>query len=555
MITSKHKPSIDRARFRKVRWFFFKAFIHVVWWDFVLNRPYLRIFRTSALPRWQRIARDYRDLALELGGVLIKLGQFLSVRVDVLPSEVTNELSGLQDKVNAVQFEDIAPGIEKDLGGSLSTLFRSFSREPIGAASLAQVYKAELHSGEQVAVKSLRPGIEAVVESDLAAISQATQWLKFNRLIRERVDLDHFAEEFTTVTRRELDLRLEAENTDRFREDFAGNNDIYVPEIHHQLTAQRTMTSEFVGFIKLDDEAAMKAAGIDPASAAKILYRTYMEQIFETNFVHVDPHPGNLFIKPHKSSTGGFQLVFIDFGMMAEIPEELRGALTHFAIGVGTHNAQQVVDAYDRMGALLPGADKERLVEATADMLDRFSSIRMGDIKDVVASEAKYFMEEYRDLIYDAPMQLPVDLLFVLRSVGMLSGLTTSLNPDFSPWSETIPFAAKLAKSELTPGDGELFLDAIKILQRLAAFPGRVERVLSQFESGNISINSNLSPKSLHALRRIEQTQQRAASAITGAGLLIAGVQLLNHGQIPELAWGFMFAALLLNLKSLRRTV
>ena len=240
---------------------------------------------------------------------------------------------------------------------------------------------------------------------------------------------------------------------------------------------------------------------------------------------------------------------------MAEIPEDLRGALTHFAIGVGTHNAQQVVDAYDRMGALLPGADKERLVEATADMLDRFSSIRMGDIKDVVASEAKYFMEEYRDLIYDAPMQLPVDLLFVLRSVGMLSGLTTSLNPDFSPWSETIPFAAKLAKSELTPGDGELFLDAIKILQRLAAFPGRVERVLSQIESGNISINSNLSPKSLHALRRIEQTQQRAASAITGAGLLIAGVQLLNHGQIPELAWGFMFAALLLNLKSLRRTV
>ena len=555
MKTSESKVSIDRARFRKVRWFFFKAFIHVVWWDFVLNRPYLRIFRTRALPRWQRIARDYRELALELGGVLIKLGQFLSVRVDILPSEVTNELSGLQDKVNAVPFEDIAPGIEKDLGGSLSTLFRSFSREPIGAASLAQVYKAELHSGEQVAVKSLRPGIEAVVESDLAAISQATQWLKFNRLIRERVDLDHFAEEFTTVTRRELDLRLEAENTDRFRQDFADNNDIYVPEIYHQLTAKRTLTSEFVGFIKLDDEAAMTAVGIDPAGAAKILYRTYMEQIFETNFVHVDPHPGNLFIKPHKSSTGGFQLVFIDFGMMAEIPEELRGALTHFAIGVGTHNAQQVVDAYDRMGALLPGADKERLVEATADMLDRFSSIRMGNIKDVVMSEARYFMDEYRDLIYDAPMQLPVDLLFVLRSVGMLSGLTTSLNPNFSPWSETIPFAAKLAKSELSPGDGEMFLDAIKILQRLAAFPGRVERVLSQIESGNISINSNLSPKSLHSLRRIEHTQQRAASAITGAGLLIAGVQLLNHGQIPELAWGFIISALLLNLKSLRRVV
>ena len=555
MKTNEPKLSIDRARFRKVRWFFFKAFIHVVWWDFVLNRSYLRIFRTRALPRWQRIARDYRELALDLGGVLIKLGQFLSVRVDILPGEVTNELSGLQDKVNAVPFEEIAPCIEEDLGGSLSTLFRSFSREPIGAASLAQVYKAELHSGEQVAVKSLRPGIEAIVESDLAAITQATQWLKFSRLIRERVDLDHFAEEFASVSRRELDLRLEAENTDRFKQDFSENNDIYAPEIHHQLTAKRTLTSEFVGFIKLDDKDAMRASGIDPANAARILYRTYMEQIFETHFVHVDPHPGNLFIKPHKSSTGGFQLVFIDFGMMADIPEELRDALTHLAIGIGTHNAQQIIDAYDRAGVLLPGADKERLVEATADILDRFSSIRMGNLKDVAMSEARYFMDEYRDLVYAAPMQLPIGLLFVLRSVGMLSGLTTRLNPNFSPWSETIPFAAKLAKSEFSLSDSELFFDAIRKLQRFATIPGRIERVLSQVETGNISINSNLSPKSLHSLRRIEHTQQRAASAITGAGLIIAGVLLLNHGQLPELAWGLTLSSLLLILKSMKRVV
>jgi predicted unusual protein kinase regulating ubiquinone biosynthesis (AarF/ABC1/UbiB family) len=551
----KDRPAINRVRFRKVRWFFFKAFIHVVWWDFLLNRPYLRVFRTKALPRWQRIARDYRELALELGGVLIKLGQFLSVRVDILPGEVTNELVGLQDRVHAVPFDDVAPGIEHDLGAPLDTLFREISEDPIGAASLAQVYKAVLHTGEQVAVKSLRPGIEAVVESDLAAISQASRWLKLNRMIRERVDLDHFAEEFTTVTRRELDLRLEAENTVRFKQDFADNKDIYIPKIYHSLTARRTLTSEYVGFINLDDETAMKAAGIDPKRAAKVLFRTYMEQIFETNFVHVDPHPGNLFIKPHKTSTGGFQLVFIDFGMMADIPQELRGALTHFAIGVGTHNARQVVDAYDRAGVLLPGADKERLAEATADMLERFSSIRMGDIKNVAMSEAKYFMDEYRDLIYDSPMQLPVDLLFVLRSVGMLSGLTTSLNPEFSPWSETIPFAAKLAKNEIAIGEGDLFLQSLKKLQQLVAIPGRIDSVLSKIESGNIVINSNLTPKSLHALRRIEQTHRRTAAAITGAGMLVSGVQLLNQAQMPELAWGLIISALFLNLNSLRRAV
>ena len=549
------RPIIDELRFKQVRWFFFKVFVHVVWWDIVLNRPLLRVFRTDALPRWQRLAENYRVLALELGGVLIKLGQFLSVRVDILPREITSQLAGLQDSVRAAPFDEIAPLIEEDLGEPLSTLFRVFDAEPIGSASLAQVYRAELLSGESVAVKALRPGIERIVESDLAAISRAARWLKFYRRIRERVDLDHFTEEFSAVTRRELDLRLEAENTDRFKQDFADNHDIYVPHVYHALTEKRTLTSEFVGFIKLDDKAAMKAAGINPANAAKILYRTYMQQIFETNLVHVDPHPGNLFIKPNPSSTGGFQLVFIDFGMMADIPEELRGALTHFAIGVGTNNAQQVVDAYDRMGVLLPGADKQRLAEATSDMLDRFSSIRMGNIRNVVMSEASYFMDEYRDLIYDAPMQFPVDLLFVLRSVGMLSGLTTSLDPNFSPWSETIPFAAKLAKNELSLNNEDLLVQTLKKLQQFATVPGRIERVLSQLESGTICINSNLSPKSLQALRRIDRSQQRTATAITSAGLLIAGVQLHIHGNTPGLAWVLLISALWLNFKSLRRTV
>lgn len=547
--------AIDKHRFRRVRWFFFKVFMHVVWWDFVLNRPFLRVFRRAALPRWQALAADYRLLALDLGGVLIKLGQFLSVRVDVLPREVTQELSGLQDQVSALPFAELAPGIEADLGGSLGTLFQSFDTKPIGSASLSQVYKAQLHSGDWVAVKSLRPGIESIVESDLAAISQAARWLKLNRLIRERVDLDHFAEEFTSVTRRELDLRLEAENTRRFKQDFADNPAIYVPEVYPSLTARRTLTCEFVGFIKLDDPQAMQAAGMDPEQAARILYRTYMEQIFETNFVHVDPHPGNLFLKPDASSDGGFQLVFIDFGMMADIPLELRSALTHFAIGLGTHNAPQIVDAYERAGVLLPSADKERLAEATADMLDRFSSIRMGDLKNVVISEARYFMDEYRDLIYDSPMQLPVDLLFVLRSVGMLSGMTTSLNPNFSPWSETIPFATRLAKSELAMNEGDLMLQALRKLQQLAAIPGRLDRVLTQVESGKLSVTSNLSAKSLLAMRRISDGQQRTTAAITGVGFLIAGIQLLDIGQAAALAWGLIGVGLALNFKGLRRTV
>ncbi|HXW00894.1 MAG TPA: AarF/UbiB family protein, partial [Anaerolineae bacterium] len=197
---------IDWQRYRKVRWFFAKAFLHVIWWDIILNRPILRWLRRPPLPRWQKIAERYRALAVEMGGVLIKLGQFLSIRVDILPSEVTRELAGLQDEVPAEQLESVLAQIEADFGRPVSQIFTWFSPEPVGAASLAQVHLARLASGEEVVVKALRPGIDILVETDLSAIALAIRWLKFYRQISRRVDLDWLAEEFTTVTRRELDL-------------------------------------------------------------------------------------------------------------------------------------------------------------------------------------------------------------------------------------------------------------------------------------------------------------------------------------------------------------
>ena len=177
--TAKIDPSkIDLKRYRKVRWFFARAFLHVIWWDIFLNRPLLRWLRTPPLPRWQKIARRYRYLAVEMGGVLIKLGQFLSIRVDILPPEVTGELAGLQDEIPPASLNTIITQIEADFGRPLSHIFEWFSPEPLGAASLAQAYLARLRSGEQVVVKVLRPGIDVLVETDLAAIALALQWLK-----------------------------------------------------------------------------------------------------------------------------------------------------------------------------------------------------------------------------------------------------------------------------------------------------------------------------------------------------------------------------------------
>jgi predicted unusual protein kinase regulating ubiquinone biosynthesis (AarF/ABC1/UbiB family) len=440
--------AIDRSRYRRVRRWFARVFLHVVWYDVVLQRPLLRRFRPEPLPRWRRIAREYRSLAVELGGVLIKLGQYLSTRVDVLPVEVTRELAGLQDQVPALPFEEIARRVESDFRRPLDELFESVDPVPVGAASLAQAHRAVLPGGpggQSAVVKVLRPGIERLVETDLAAISTATRWLKGWRLVRQRVDVDGLLDEFARITREELDLTREAANAERFAEIFRGDPGILVPGVHRELTARHTLTLEDVGYLRISDHEAIRRAGISLPEVARRLYRAYMEQIFVHHFVHCDPHPGNLFVRPLPPEEGGgdeasgngrpFQIAFVDFGMMVTIPERLRAALREVAIAVGTRDAVRLVRAYSDAGVLLPGADLRRIEQVHRDLYDKFWGVKLADLQGVALTEARSMILEYRDVIYSAPFQFPVDLLFATRAVGLLAGMSTGLDSDFDPWA------------------------------------------------------------------------------------------------------------------------
>ena len=535
---------IDSKRYRKVRWFFAKAFLHVIWWDIILNRPILGWLRTPPLPRWQKIARRYRGLAVEMGGVLIKLGQFLSIRVDVLPPEVTGELAGLQDEIPAEPLERVLTQIEEDFGRPASEVFEWFDPQALGAASLAQAHKARLSSGEVVVVKVLRPGIDVLVETDLAAIALALRWLKYYRRISNRVDLDWLAREFTTITRNELDFKSEGQNAERFAQDFANDPGVYVPKIYWDYCAARTLTLENVGFIKIGDLEGIDAAGINRTEVARKFYHVYMEQTFVTNFVHSDPHPGNVFIKPLRhpdepenttfapgdfapyKPNRPFQLAFVDFGMVAIIPDRLRAALREYAIGVGTRDAYRIVKAYDDAGVLLPSANKKRLEEATDDAFRRFWGVKMGDMRDTAMDEAQYFFREYRDIVYEAPFQFPADMLFIIRALGILSGMATNLDPGFDPWAETIPFAERLAKDELQR-DWRGWLQEIAALGQLALkLPAQFDRILTEAERGNFTVQTSLAPDARKTFQQVEQAVNRLGWMVAAMGLLIAGANL-----------------------------
>lgn len=545
---------IDFRRYRKVRRFVARTFLQVVWWDVVLNVPGLRRLRRPPLERYQEIARRYRSLAAEMGGVLIKLGQFLSTRVDILPPEITQELAGLQDEVPPERFEDVARQIEEDFGRPLAQVFPWISPDPLGAASLAQAHLARLPDGQEVVVKVLRPGIDVVVETDLTAVRLAFRLLWFSKTIRRRVNLHRLGTEITETTRAELDLAAEGKNAERFIANFAGDDRVYLPKVFWAWSARRTLTLENVGWLKIGDLAALDAAGISRPEVARVLYRVYLRQIFEHSFVHADPHPGNLFIRPlplegespfppgapvpapAAGTQRPFQIVFVDFGMVAVIPERLRGALREYAIALGTRDAARMVHSYVAAGVLLPGADLQRLEEIHEELFERFWGVRLGSLRDAAFSEAEYFFRQYRDVLYELPFQVQVDLLFASRAVGLLAGLSTHLDAEFDPWAETLPFAQKLATEELKRDWRGLLREGLAQLQILLALPRRVDAVLAKAERGTLSVQATLSPESRKLIQRLERSMHRLSWMVTSAALLIAGAML--HADTPGEPYG-----------------
>ena len=551
---------IDFRRYRKARRFVIRVFLHAIFWDVLLNVPGLRRFRRAPLARYTAIARRYRALAAEMGGVLIKLGQFFSTRVDILPPEITQELAGLQDEVPPELFEDVVRQIEEDFGRPLLSVFEWISREPLGAASLAQVHQARLPGGGMAVVKVLRPGIDVLVETDLAAARLALRLLRFSKTVRRRVDLHRLGNEITNTTRDELDLTAEGRNAERFAQQFAGDARVYLPKVFWEHSAGRTLTLENVGWLKIGDLAALDAAGIPRPEVARDLYRIYLQQIFTHSFVHADPHPGNLFVRPLPlegeepfapgdpvppppgGGTRPFQIVFVDFGMVAVIPERLRAALREYAIGLGTRDAARLVQSYVAAGVLLPGADLRRLEEVHEELFARFWGVSIGSLRETAFSEAEFFFREYRDLLYELPFQVQVDLLFASRAVGLLAGLATSLDPEFDPWAETLPFAQRLAAQELRRDWRGLLQEGLAQLQILLALPRRIDSVLAKAERGTLNVQTTLAPDSRKAIQRLERSIHRLAWMVVSAALLIAGVMV--HADVPEEPYGKWLAGL-----------
>ena len=528
-----------RGRYFRILYFFAGVILRFILWEIIIARIGLRPWtRRTRAERFRREAVRFRLLAIHMGGVMIKVGQFLSSRLDVLPPEVTDELANLQDEVPAESYEAIQELAERELHAPLKEKFAWFDATPLAAASLGQVHRARLRVEDEadgfrnVVVKIQRPYIEMIVDVDLAALQRVGHWLMRYRPVREHADVPALLHEFSSSIREEIDYLHEAENAETFLENFKGDPDVHVPRVVRALTTLRVLTLEDVYAIKITDYAAITAAGIDRADVANKLLDTYLKQIFEDGFVHADPHPGNLFVTPLAVEGEGprrWQLTFVDFGMTARVPESVRGGLREMLIGVGTRDAGRVITAYQRLGMLLPGADLKRIEQVEAQVFDRFWGMSMSELRRTDPAELRKFAHQYRDLIFSMPFQVPNNLIMLGRTVAILSGMCTGLDPNFNVWTQMAPYARKLIAQEATSGLGEWLEELGKMLQTLIALPSQSSRVFTLLERGDLIVQT---PQVTREMRSLILAMDRLTAGVVFFGLLIGGVLFYNAGNI-----------------------
>ncbi|QIG39897.1 AarF/ABC1/UbiB kinase family protein [Microbacterium sp. 4R-513] len=521
----------SRARYRRILRFAARYMVQAWWYELFLPRiGFARFSARGRAARLTRLARKFHALAVSLGGLMIKVGQFLSSRLDVLPPEITKELEGLQDEVPPVEFAAIRRLAEAELGMPLERAYAWVDPAPVAAASLGQAHRAQLRPEDavytgfaDVVVKIQRPGIDEIVDVDLAALRKVAGWLSRVRLVADRVDLPALMEEFGATSLEEIDYLHEAENAERFGANFVGDPRVAVPEVAWERTTRRVLTLSDVTAIKINDVDALRAAGIDPTAVAHEFATVMFDQLFRDGYFHADPHPGNIFVTPIAAPPGERQwkLTFIDFGMMGDVPDRLRKGLQRLIIAVAARNGRQMVDSIRDVGVLLPSADTSELERAMTALFARFGGMGFAELQDVDPREFRDFAVEFGDVVRSLPFQLPENFLLIVRAISLTSGMCSSLDPAFNIWDAVEPYAAQLLRDErgnFAQAIGKEVVDVAGIAARL---PRRLDDAVTRIEEGRVVVET---PRVEQRMRSLERTGRRIISAVIFAALFLGGL-------------------------------
>lgn len=516
------KHLLVNKRFRTIFFMFFGFFLQY-WW---LGKIKRFLSKEKADKRYRAVytsqAQKFTKTAVELGGLLIKLGQFVSSRVDILPKEFTDVLSELQDAVEPVDSDVMMRRIEEELSNPLNEYFETVKHTPIAAASLGQVHKAVLKSGETVAVKVMRPGIEEIISLDLAAFKVLIAFANRFTKVSQFVSLDDVYREFDEVLTEELDYKKEANHMDTFGNQFKEFPGVSVPRVIWELTTSKVLVMEFIEGVKINEIDKLDEMKVSKKRVASILYMSYLKQLLEDGFFHADPHPGNLLVKEDGT------LVFIDFGMVGRITEKMKGNMVKLALSIYLRDAGGIVEAFNDLGFLRKQADKAALMKNVKVILSGFSEGGFS-IQNI---ENEAFLEEFREFLYQQPFQIPSKTTFLGKAIITVLSICIGLDKNFDLVSLTKPYAEEIMNSQSNPAKDSV-IDQVKntFINLIPAFR-KAGHLMDQLESGEFRVSPSKSFEK-HLYEQQSYQTEKIIIALFGTGLLISGSQIL--GQYPTI--------------------
>lgn len=423
-----------------------------------------------------------RETLLDLGPTFIKVGQLFSTRADLFPAEYVEELSKLQDSVPAFGYEQTKAIIEQDFGKPIHDLYHSFEPIPIAAASLGQVHRAQLHSGESVVVKVQRPGLAKLFKIDLAILKGIARYFQNHPKWGQGRDWLGIYDECCKILYEEIDYLNEGRNADTFRRNFRGEDWVQVPRVYWRYASPRVLTLEYLPGIKISHYEALEAAGLDRRRLAVLGAKAYLHQLLTNGFFHADPHPGNIAV-----STEG-SLIFYDFGMMGRVQAITREKLMQTFFGIAQKDADQVVASLIDLGALVPTDDMGPVRRSIQFMLDNFMD------QPFEAQSVAAISDDLYEIAYGQPFRFPATFTFVMRAFSTLEGVGKGLDPDFNFMEAAKPFAMQLMAngnqtSEAATGLlNELGRQAAQVSSTALALPRRIEDTLEKLERGDIRV-------------------------------------------------------------------
>ncbi len=461
------------------------------------------------------IADKLTRALMELGPTFVKFGQVLSTRSDILPPEFIEELEKLQDKVQPVPTDQIKAQIAGEIG-PVEDIFADFDPRPLAAASIGQVHRAVLKTGEQVIVKVQRPNIEAQVINDLEMFNDLAHIIERRSTEAARIGLVRIIEEYSKTMRLELDYDREAKNTDRMRHAFAKDEAVVIPKVYWEYTTPRILTEEFIDGIKLSDVAAIDANGWNHTRISELGTRAFLSQVLIHGFFQADPHPGNILI------LGEDKISFIDFGQMGSLTERRLVKIGQFLKGISEKNVDKAMSALYDLGIISDGINLDDFEGEFADMMERIYSSSLGDI------DMNLLRQEILDLTYRYQLNLPPYLTSLMKALITLDGVGKKLDPNFNLSTATEPVVRQAFEQRLKPGAlyDTMRHSYYRDIKPLLTFPKNMNELVKVTGQGRLEMSHNLALRK-HAEDKLTQLVNRISASLIIAGGLVSTSLLL----------------------------